>query len=93
MNQKAGHKIILSVFSDLSTDQRVLKTAEVLKCEGYAVELIGRKLPRSLPLDVTVKPIVSVYFLQEVLLLMLSGTFVYFGICSDAKQIYSWRMI
>lgn len=41
---------IVSVINDLVTDNRVLRTAEVLKENGYHVILAGRRLPGSLPL-------------------------------------------
>lgn len=40
-------KIIISVISDLVTDQRVHKTAQVLHEQGYDVLLVGRKLKSS----------------------------------------------
>lgn len=40
-------KVIISVTSDLVTDQRVHKTAQVLHNEGFDVTLIGRKLKSS----------------------------------------------
>lgn len=43
-------KIIVSVTTDLSTDQRVQKVCHSLVKKGYAVELIGRELPSSKPL-------------------------------------------
>ena len=45
-------RIIISVISDLNTDQRVLKAAYTCHRNGYDVHLIGRKLKNSLPLDV-----------------------------------------
>ncbi len=44
-------RIIISVTSDLATDQRVLKTADTCHRNGYRVRLVGRKLPGSLPLE------------------------------------------
>lgn len=43
-------RIILSVSSDLSTDQRVLKVARSCFNNGYDVLLVGRKLKNSQPL-------------------------------------------
>jgi glycosyltransferase involved in cell wall biosynthesis len=40
-------KVIISVISDLVTDQRVHKTAQLLHEEGYEVLLLGRKLHHS----------------------------------------------
>jgi glycosyltransferase involved in cell wall biosynthesis len=40
-------RVILCVTNDLSTDQRVHKTAMSLKGMGYTVLLVGRKLPNS----------------------------------------------
>lgn len=40
----------VSVINDLFTDHRVYKTCKVLIDSGYEVNLIGRKLPGSLPL-------------------------------------------
>ncbi|MDL2290059.1 glycosyltransferase [Paludibacteraceae bacterium OttesenSCG-928-F17] len=45
-------RIVISVTSDLSTDQRVLKVARSLYENGYNVLLVGRKLKNSLSLDV-----------------------------------------
>lgn len=44
-------RIIVAVTNDLSTDQRVHKVCTSLKGMGYDVCLIGRRLPKSLPLD------------------------------------------
>src|SRR4051794_32346589 len=44
-------KIIISVISDLVTDQRVHRTAMALSSRGHDVLLIGRKLKGSLPLE------------------------------------------
>ena len=44
-------QIIISVTSDLCTDQRVHKTAITLLEMGFDVLLVGRKLPDSLPID------------------------------------------
>jgi glycosyltransferase involved in cell wall biosynthesis len=46
-------KIIISVISDLVTDQRVHRTALTLHEMGYNVLLVGRKLKVSLPLHST----------------------------------------
>jgi len=42
---------IVSVINDLVTDRRVHKSCMVLHEQGYAVLLVGRVLPNSLPLD------------------------------------------
>src|SRR5689334_7627700 len=44
-------KVIISVTSDLVTDQRVHKVSQTLHNNGYDVLLVGRKLPTSLPMD------------------------------------------
>lgn len=44
-------KIIISVTSDLVTDQRVHKVSETLRNNGFDVLLVGRKLKSSLPMD------------------------------------------
>ena len=44
-------RIIISVINDLATDQRVHRMTGTLIRQGYRVELIGRKLPGSLPVD------------------------------------------
>jgi len=44
-------RIIISVTSDLCTDQRVHKTAITLQEMGFDVLLLGRKLPDSLPIE------------------------------------------
>jgi len=44
-------RIIISVTSDLSTDQRVLKVARSCFANGYEVQLIGRHLKDSKPLN------------------------------------------
>lgn len=49
-NQKA-FKISLAVTNDLSTDQRVHRSCLALKDAGYSVELIGRELPNSMPIN------------------------------------------
>src|SRR5687768_9535502 len=43
--------VILSVTSDLVTDQRVHKVAQTLSNNNYRVLLVGRKLANSLPMD------------------------------------------
>ena len=43
--------VILSVTSDLVTDQRVHKVAQTLSNNNYRVLLVGRRLPASLPMD------------------------------------------
>ena len=42
-------RIIISVTSDLSTDQRVQKTTQTLHEAGFNVLLVGRKTRKSLP--------------------------------------------
>lgn len=44
-------RILISVTNDLTTDQRVEKTCEVLSEIGYDVLLVGRKLKKSLPIQ------------------------------------------
>lgn len=44
-------KVIVSVTTDLVTDQRVHKVSQTLSQEGYEVLLVGRQLKNSLPLD------------------------------------------
>ena len=44
-------RIIISVTSDLCTDQRVHKVATTLSEMGFDVLLLGRKLPDSLPIE------------------------------------------
>ena len=44
-------RLIVSVTSDLVTDQRVHKVSQTLHENGFDVLLIGRKMKRSLPLD------------------------------------------
>jgi glycosyltransferase involved in cell wall biosynthesis len=51
MNKSDGRKVIISVISDLVTDQRVNRAAMALHNSGYTVTLVGRKLRSSLPVD------------------------------------------
>jgi glycosyltransferase involved in cell wall biosynthesis len=44
-------KIIISVISDLATDQRVNRTANTFYRRGYKVILVGRKMKKSLEMD------------------------------------------
>jgi len=44
-------RIVISVTNDLTTDQRVEKTCEVLSDIGYEVLLVGRRLKKSLPIQ------------------------------------------
>jgi len=46
-----GKRIVVSVISDLATDQRVHKVCTYLHQKGYAVTLIGRRFKASIPLD------------------------------------------
>lgn len=46
-----GKKVIISVTSDLVTDQRVHRSALTLTNMGCNVTLVGRKLPSSLPVE------------------------------------------
>jgi len=48
-------RIIISVSSDLCTDQRVHKTAVTLQQMGFEVLLLGRMLPDSFPIERTYK--------------------------------------
>lgn len=48
---KQNARIIISVTSDLCTDQRVLKTAKSLHQEGYDILLVGRLLKNSSELN------------------------------------------
>ena len=50
-------RILISVTNDLTTDQRVEKTCEVLSEIGYDVLLVGRKLKKSLPIQRNYKTI------------------------------------
>ena len=50
-------RIVISVTNDLTTDQRVGKTCEVLSEIGYDVLLVGRKLKTSLPIQRNYKTI------------------------------------
>ncbi len=43
-------RVIISVISDLVTDQRVHRTAETLQRQGLKVTLVGRRMKKSLPL-------------------------------------------
>lgn len=48
-------RIIISVSSDLATDQRVQKVANTCHNNGYEVVLIGRKMKNSLPVSFSYK--------------------------------------
>lgn len=43
-------KVIIAVTNDLSYDQRMIKTANTLVALGYAVKMVGRVRPNSIPL-------------------------------------------
>ena len=51
MQSSSRKKVIISVVSDLVTDQRVNRAALTLHKQGMEVILIGRRLRKSLPLD------------------------------------------
>lgn len=48
-------KAVVSVTNDLVTDQRVQRTISVLQSKGYAVTFVGRRLPGSLPVNMSCK--------------------------------------
>jgi glycosyltransferase involved in cell wall biosynthesis len=52
VNKKNQKKIIVSVTSDLVSDNRVHKVCTTLHNLGFEVLLIGRKLPGSLPVEI-----------------------------------------
>jgi glycosyltransferase involved in cell wall biosynthesis len=52
VNKRKNKKIIVSVTSDLVSDNRMHKVCTTLHNMGVEVLLIGRKLPASLPVDV-----------------------------------------
>jgi len=52
VGKKNHKKIIVSVTSDLVSDNRVHKVCTTLHNMGFEVLLVGRKLPESLPVDV-----------------------------------------
>ena len=52
MQSSTRKKVIISVISDLVTDQRVNRAALTLHNQGMEVTLIGRSLKRSLPLEI-----------------------------------------
>ena len=47
----SGKKVVISVVSDLVTDQRVHRTALTARMKGANVVLVGRKLKSSLPMN------------------------------------------
>lgn len=49
MSDTPGQKVIISVISDLVTDQRVNRAAMALHNNGYQVTLVGRKMRSSMP--------------------------------------------
>lgn len=51
MGKSKKKKIIVSVTNDLVSDNRVHKVCNTLQDMGFEVLLIGRKLPRSLPVE------------------------------------------
>ena len=53
MNKK---RVVISVISDLVTDQRVHRTATTLHKLGFDVLLVGRQLPNSVQMDVRAYP-------------------------------------
>ena len=50
VNQASKARVIVSVINDLSTDQRVARTCDVLTELNYEVLLVGREQKRSKPL-------------------------------------------
>jgi glycosyltransferase involved in cell wall biosynthesis len=52
VNKKNRKKIIVSVTSDLVSDNRVHKVCTTLHNMGFEVLLVGRKLPASLPVEI-----------------------------------------
>jgi glycosyltransferase involved in cell wall biosynthesis len=69
--QKAMKKIIVSVTNDLTSDQRVHRVCLTLTGMGFKVQLIGRRLPSSLPLSQ------RIYLTKRMRLLFLKGPMFY----------------
>jgi len=54
MKERGGNSkhIVISVVSDVATDQRVLRTARTLRDRGFRVTIVGRELNESLPIHI-----------------------------------------
>jgi len=82
-------RIIISVTSDLCTDQRVHKTAITLQQMGFEVLLLGRMLPDSLPIERTYKyKRLSLIFKKEVWFYIEYNIRIFFFLLFSKSDLY-----
>ena len=82
-------RIIISVSSDLCTDQRVHKTAVTLQQMGFEVLLLGRMLPDSFPIERTYKyKRLSLIFKKEVWFYIEYNIRLFFFLLSSKSDLY-----
>ena len=86
-------RILISVTNDLTTDQRVEKTCEVLSEIGYDVLLVGRKLKKVFLFKEITRQLGFDYFLIKAFYFMQNSIYVCLYFYYLPKKIYYFQMI
>ena len=83
-------KAVITVISDISTDQRVLKQASLLKETGFEVTVIGRRVPGAAKLPDNFFKVVrlSILFRKGPLMYLLFNTRLFISLLGRKADIY-----